>query len=234
MSLYPFSDAESQKHRILVIDRKKLRQAGIIRLLEAWADYLGLMIVAVPVGEGCIIDASCEMVILSVGGDSVEDAQHKWIKTLCERVPHAPLVILSDREEPDEVCAAFRAGASGFMPTSIELPAALHALSFIKSGGAFFPPSILSHTNEGHGWSHEIAEGELTARQEEVIRLVRQGESNKLIARRLGMSEATVKVHVRRIMRKLGVKNRTQVAISAVNDSVLGRPHANGNATSEA
>ena len=72
MSLYALSDAESQKHRILVIDRKKLRQAGIIRLLEAWADYLGLMIVAVPEGEGSIIDASCEMVILSIGGDSVE------------------------------------------------------------------------------------------------------------------------------------------------------------------
>jgi DNA-binding NarL/FixJ family response regulator len=124
------------------------------------------------------------------------------------------------------------------VPTSIELSVALQALSFIKSGGQFFPPSVLSRAhspwpvpfkktaalgesvNGANGWSHELngcTEG-LTAKQAEVIRLLRQGETNKLIARRLGLSEATVKVHVRQIMRKLGVKNRTQVAISALND----------------
>jgi two-component system, NarL family, nitrate/nitrite response regulator NarL len=57
----------------------------------------------------------------------------------------------------------------------------------------------------------------LTAKQEEVLQLLRRGQSNKVIASQLGLSEATVKVHLRCIMRKLGVVNRTQVAIASMN-----------------
>jgi DNA-binding NarL/FixJ family response regulator len=57
-----------------------------------------------------------------------------------------------------------------------------------------------------------IAGGE-TARQKAVLELLRRGDTNKGIARRLGMREGTVKVHVRQIMRKFGVTNRTQVAV---------------------
>jgi DNA-binding NarL/FixJ family response regulator len=60
----------------------------------------------------------------------------------------------------------------------------------------------------------------LTARQRAVLELLRRGETNKAIARRLGMREGTVKVHVRQIMRKFGVTNRTQIAVVCAN----GRP----------
>jgi DNA-binding NarL/FixJ family response regulator len=53
----------------------------------------------------------------------------------------------------------------------------------------------------------------LTARQKAVLELLRRGDTNKVIARRLGMREGTVKVHVRQIMRKFGVTNRTQIAV---------------------
>jgi DNA-binding NarL/FixJ family response regulator len=58
----------------------------------------------------------------------------------------------------------------------------------------------------------------LTARQKAVLELLSRGDTNKVIARRLGMRESTVKVHVRQIMRKFGVSNRTQVAIVCAND----------------
>jgi DNA-binding NarL/FixJ family response regulator len=58
----------------------------------------------------------------------------------------------------------------------------------------------------------------LTARQKTVLELLGRGQSNKAIARRLGMREGTVKVHVRQIMRKFGVSNRTQVAIVCANE----------------
>jgi len=60
----------------------------------------------------------------------------------------------------------------------------------------------------------------LTARQKAVLELLRRGDTNKVIARRLGMREGTVKAHVRQIMRKFGVTNRTQVAVVCAN----GRP----------
>jgi DNA-binding NarL/FixJ family response regulator len=173
------------------------------------------------------------MVILSLGSASVESPQQRaLIENVRTLMPEAALVVLSDREEPEEVCAAFREGASGFMPTSTEPSVAFQALTFIKGGGSFFPPSALLHrrlaafapavqsvgTQAVNGFGRV---SQLTTKQKEVFTLLRQGQSNKAIARRLGMSDATVKVHVRCIMRKFGVAHRTQLALAAMNGNTL-------------
>jgi DNA-binding NarL/FixJ family response regulator len=222
--------------RILIIDRNRLRQAGIMHLLEAWADVMGLAITAVPpdtpLKKGRM-NAHCKMVILSLGSTSVQDSQQQaLIEDIRTFIPEAALVVISDREEPEEVCAAFQEGAAGFMPTSIDPSVAFQALSFIKGGGSFFPPSALLHTRliaHAPGRQSVGTQGvdgldcasRLTTKQREVFNLLRLGQSNKTIARGLGMSDATVKVHVRSIMRKFGVANRTQLAVAAMNGSTL-------------
>ena len=221
------SQMHPEKPHIVIIDSKKLRQAGIVHLLDAWAGAIGLTVTAVDLASPIESrkPASCAMVILSVGSASVEDPQQQaLIKCTRKSMPRAPLVIFSDREEPKEVCAAFEAAAAGFMPTSIDPSVALQALSFIKCGGSFFPPSAL-HREKSSGTPQAVVEGpdrlkpssRLSTKQEEVLRLLRQGQSNKLIASQLGLSEATVKVHLRCIMRKLGLANRTQVALASMN-----------------
>jgi DNA-binding NarL/FixJ family response regulator len=74
----------------------------------------------------------------------------------------------------------------------------------------------------------DLTDRNLTARQGAVLELLSYGNSNKVIARRLAMSEGTVKFHIRQIMRKFGVTNRTQVAVVCAN----GRPSQNGGDTS--
>jgi DNA-binding NarL/FixJ family response regulator len=166
--------------------------------------------------EKCAFD-HCEMIIISVGNASVGDLQQQTLMVSARRLlPEVPLVIISDREEAEEVLAAFNQGAVGFMPTSTEPAVAFQALSFIKSGGSYFPPSVLSNLRNFVGAA--VPSSDLTPKQEEVFGQIRKGHSNKIIARQLGMSEATVKVHVRRIMHKFGVANRTQLAVAAVND----------------
>lgn len=211
------------KPEVLIVDSKRLRQAGITRLLEMWADVMGLTLRGAvpdaPLNTNCV-PANCKMVIISLGSASIEDAEYQTlIKSVRRLMPQAPLVILSDREQPQEICAAFRQGAVGYMSTSLEPAVAFQALSFIKSGGSFFPPSVLSSyfPQENESSAHE----DLTARQEGVFGLLRQGYSNKVIARQLGMSESTVKVHARKIMRKFGVANRTQLAVAAMNQGSL-------------
>ena len=223
--------ARVEKPELLVVDSKRLRQAAIMRLLEAWADAMGLTVKVIPDAplDTDYASANCKMIIISVGSASIQDAQqHILIDTVRRLMPHASLVIISDREDLQEVCAAFQQGAIGFMPTSIEPALAFQALSFIRSGGSFFPPSVLS-TCLGEVTVHgpvsdsdlTIRDSDLTIRQEEVFGLLRQGFSNKVIARRLGMSEATVKVHARRLMHKFRVTNRTQLALAAINQSSL-------------
>ena len=224
------SRTRPEKPHIVIIDSKKLRQASIVHLLDAWANANGLTVTAVDVASPIEMrkPASCAMVILSLGSASVADPkQQALIKCTRKSMPRAPFVIFSDREEPNEVCAAFEAGVAGFMPTSIDPSVALQALSFIKCGGSFFPPSALhrempevttqaSVEEQDPADTRSLRPLRLTAKQEEVLRLLRHGESNKVIANQLGLSEATVKVHLRCIMRKLGVANRTQVALASM------------------
>jgi two-component system, NarL family, nitrate/nitrite response regulator NarL len=226
--------AEADKPELLIVDSRGLHQAGIARLLEVWADVMGLTLKgAVPdalLNASCV-PANCKMIIVSLGGASIEDAQNQaLIKSIRKFMPQASLVILSDREQPREICAAFRQGAVGYVPTSIEPAVAFQVLSFIKTGGSFFPPSVLSsHLTQNTDLSSHLTqnterptnEADLTARQARVFDLLRQGHSNKLIARQLGLSESTVKMHARKIMRKFGVANRTQLAVAAIHQAPL-------------
>jgi DNA-binding NarL/FixJ family response regulator len=210
------SYARGEKPELLIIDTKSLRQAGLTRLLETWASVMGFTVNAV-LPNALPDSTNCEMIVISVGSTSIEDAQsHILIDNVRKFMPRASLIIISDREDLREVCAAFQQGASGFMPTTLEPALAFQALSFIKNGGTFFPPSVLSSCIDEVNVHKPVCDSALTNKQEEVFALLRQGHSNKLIANRLGLSEATVKLHARRIMQKFRVANRTQLAVAAM------------------
>ena len=159
---------------------------------------------------------------------------------------NVPLVVISDREDGNDIAAAFSVEAQGYVYSGIASALACQALSFILNGGSYFPPSAVNRlrprpeqSDDSKGGSsssngskpdskhngsdsngigsaqprHDLGSANLTARQREVLERIRLGESNKLIARRLGMTEGTVKVHVRQMMRKCGACNRTQLAV---------------------
>jgi len=129
-----------------------------------------------------------------------------------------PVAMVSDHEDRGEVMAAFRAGVRGFVPSTLEPELALQALTFVLGGGTFFPPQVLDRPSRdvSQGARQGGAVHTLTPRQLDVLALLREGKSNKLIARELAMCESTVKVHVRQIMRKLGAANRTQAALNGI------------------
>jgi DNA-binding NarL/FixJ family response regulator len=116
---------------------------------------------------------------------------------------------------------------NGYIPMSLELGPVAHALIFVAAGGTFVPAELLltslqvpaAHDLPAAAKPAEVptpaAMARLTPREVAVLALVGQGKSNKQIARELNRGEATVKVHVRNIMRKLGAANRTQVALLA-------------------
>lgn len=248
---------DDSKSEIVVIDPHKLRQAGLVRLLENWAEANGLDVTAISPPQELTVGPNCAMVLLSVGGVSVlEDDPQLWIRSVRTVMQDVPLVILSDLEDCPEIRAAFKEGAKGFISTDIDPAVALEALTFIHRGGSFFPSSVLLDTAGPAGAQsaapppHRMADAEiqpplrhnvvwrtarerprievkagagslpsdraLTPRQREVLEGLREGKPNKVIARDLQMTEATVKVHVRQIMRKFGAANRTQVVLCAM------------------
>jgi DNA-binding NarL/FixJ family response regulator len=145
----------------------------------------------------------------------------RCVETLHEEWAAIPIVVLSNRIQVDEISAALRAGARGYIPTSWSSAEVMSALKHVEAGGIHVPPEALSHLLETSRHNGRRGDGakrghrQFTPRQLEVLNLVRQGKPNKIIAYELDMQESTVKVHVRDIMKKLNVSNRTEAAIRA-------------------
>jgi DNA-binding NarL/FixJ family response regulator len=132
-----------------------------------------------------------------------------------------PLIVLSDAEdaqEPKTIRNTLKSGAHGFIPTrSTGISAAFAAIRFVKAGGTFAPLDFLlsNRTDRAPPASNIERNRRLTLRQMAVLSHLQQGKANKIIAHELGMSESTVKVHVRNIMRRMDATNRTQAAYKA-------------------
>jgi DNA-binding NarL/FixJ family response regulator len=110
---------------------------------------------------------------------------------------------------------AIRAGVCGIISTEdTELRKLNAAIAFTLKGGAFVPPELFMQdsADDEKPKASRRSPDQLTNRQAEVLVKVREGKPNKIIAYELGMSESTVKVHIRSIMSKVGATNRTQVA----------------------
>ena len=227
---------------VIIIDQNKLRRASVVNFLRAWADSLGASLIGLCLAitpKDLEIGCECRLVVLNLGGLRIDSPDARsLLDTLYAALPRVPVVLFSDLEGPEEVVAAFRAGINSFIPASIEPELVPQTLTFIIGGGSYFPPSALLELRRepGPGAASDDAHlindlspadidlqgarpGQLTSRQLDVLALLRQGKSNKMIARDLGMREATVKVHVRQILRKLGASNRTQAALSILESS---------------
>lgn len=130
----------------------------------------------------------------------------------------ALLVVLSAEDDPQLIRSCIDAGAAGFIPKASSHAVMLAALRLVLAGGTFLPRHALLGQNSPRAPAAPDAQQttlNLTPRQIDALRLAVQGKSNKLIARDLDISEATVKAHLSTAFRVLGVHNRTEAVLTA-------------------
>jgi DNA-binding NarL/FixJ family response regulator len=142
--------------------------------------------------------------------------------------PMAPVMMLGGTEEPRDILNAFRLGVVGYVPKTASPTILCRAVGLVLAGGMYVPPQMLlaaldgdeavvervaSRTPRAAASKREI--GALTPRQTEVLRELAHGKPNKLIARALGISEGTVKLHLATIFKILNVHNRTEAVLAA-------------------
>ncbi len=143
---------------------------------------------------------------------------------LRKRCPDAAVVIVSASDAREDILAALNSGAAGYIPKSSPGKVMLRALELVLSGGIYVPPEVLSwvgRTGKPAAASEITVAHSLTPRQNEVLSLMAEGQSNKKIARALDLSEGTVKLHVAAVLKALGADNRTQAVLVAVRTGVL-------------
>ena len=136
------------------------------------------------------------------------------LATLRERYPLVRVAILSAVSERRQIMEAMALGAAGYIPKQLSAQAMLSALRLIIAGERYIPAALLESSSPASGAPDEPNAGvrSLTTREREILELLREGLPNKMIARRLNVSEVTVKSHLCHIFRKLGVQNRVQAA----------------------
>jgi len=142
---------------------------------------------------------------------------------LREAAPAARVIVLTSFGEDDRVFAALRAGAAGFLLKDVEPAELVRGIRTAHAGQAPLSPAVAARVVEELAHPGRRAGGdELTPRELEVLRLIAGGRSNKRIALELGVAEKTVKTHVSHVLAKLGLADRTQAALYAVREGLVG------------
>ncbi len=131
--------------------------------------------------------------------------------------PGLPIIVVSGHEEAQVARRALAHGAAAYIPKSTAGDEIVHAIRAVLDGDVWLPPQLVGGSAELKPDEADIAArvATLTPQQFRVLTMIAEGLLNKQIAWELGVSEATVKAHMTAIMRKLGVNNRTQVALAA-------------------
>jgi DNA-binding NarL/FixJ family response regulator len=177
-------------------------------------------------------------------GDDFDSAIEQ-IELFRDQHPGARIAIVADHYRLDELVSAFRAGANGYFVDVITCDAFIKSIELVMMGETVFPPAFLSFVldPEAKHLDQAVPRGEnsepilvtaedtiapqLSPREKSILRCLIEGDSNKSIARKIDIAEATVKVHVKAILRKIRVQNRTQAAIWGMNNGSLTRPANN-------
>lgn len=141
---------------------------------------------------------------------------------IVERRPELPVVMLSADHDSQTVTQALNMGASGFLPKTSVSDVLVSAIRLVLAGGIYVPPEALMKsalrptTPQLHAAAPVTLESlHFTARQIEVFRFLLQGMSNKQICRKIDLAEATVKIHVRGILRAVNVSSRAEAIAKA-------------------
>ncbi|MBZ6078367.1 LuxR C-terminal-related transcriptional regulator [Microvirga puerhi] len=168
------------------------------------------------------------MLIVSAGSD--HENVFRQIKQFKAERNAAKVVVLVDHYDLREVLSAFQSGVDAYLVKSVSCEVLVKSLDLVMLGEAVYPAAILSLVHAPSAETEEVQEDPdealmeagsklgkrgLSLRETVILRCLMQGDSNKIIARKFDITEATVKVHVKAILRKIRAKNRTQAAIWA-------------------
>jgi len=193
----------------MVVDDHPLMRVGVTSIINARSDMV--TVAQAETGEEAITlfrrhKPDITLMDLRLPGMSGVQA----ILEIRSGHPKARFVVLTTYEGDEDIHRALEAGAQGYLIKGMPYQTLIEALQRVYTGGRFLPPPIV------RALASRSPDSDLSAREQEVLRLLVNGKSNKDIALLLGITEATVKCHVSMILARLNVSDRTQAVITAL------------------
>ena len=211
--------------RILLVDDHSLFRSGIKSLLESQEEFE-------VVGEASDglegikrakqLNPDIVLLDLHMPGTSGLEA----LQILTEDVPETSVLMLTVSEDAQDLLQALRTGARGYLLKNIEIDFLVDSIHRAVNGESVMSPQMAAALVDAvrepvieQAPAKQAAK--LTPRESEIIVMLASGESNKGIARILGLAESTVKIHVQGILRKLNLTSRVQAAVYAVEHGLV-------------
>lgn len=226
-----------QSYGTVLIGKNVLIREGIAKILHAANFRIAASASSPAELPGSLQEEQLMFLIVHTGDDF--DLAREQIGYVKNRYPDARVAIVSDNYRPAELASAFRAGANGYFVNVISCDAFIKSVELVTMGETVFPPAFLSFALDGNRecetaplsenehailvTSEDTISPQLSPREKAILSCLIEGDSNKCIARKIDIAEATVKVHVKAILRKIRVQNRTQAAIWGMNHGSLVR-----------
>lgn len=205
--------------RILIVDDHTLFRSGIKLVLQRHEEFE----VVGEAGDGLEgvkrakqLKPDVVLLDLHMPGTSGLEA----LRLLAEDVPEAQIVMLTVSEDADDLLETLRTGARGYLLKNIDTEFLLESIRRAARGESVMSPQIAHKLADSlrappNVVAADINPGKLSPRERQIIVMLAHGSSNKEIARVLGLSESTIKIHVQGILRKLNLAKRVQAAVYA-------------------
>jgi two-component system nitrate/nitrite response regulator NarL len=214
--------------RVLLIDDHTLFRSG----LEGLLDRRGIE-VAAAVGdgnEGLALARDLEVDIILLDLRMPEVGGMEVLRRLREQGIETPVVMLTTSSDERDLVESLRCGAQGYLLKEMEPDDLVVALKEIMAGKTVVAPGLTGVlarvVQQGEAGTLDAAPSpfdDLTPREREILCHLSEGQSNKVIARNLGISDGTVKLHVKSILRKLDVHSRVEAAVMAVEQGLCNK-----------
>ncbi len=231
---------QRQSFAIILVGKSTLLREGLARILRS----ANFRILASVSCADDLLPSKLQLhqplfLVVHTGDDF--DVAVEQIELFRNQHPGGRIAIVADHYRLDELVSAFRAGANGYFADVMTCDVFIKSIELVRMGETIFPPAFLSFVLDPEGdprgevaprdENHQaILAGtentrapQLSTREKSILRCLIEGDSNKCIARKIDIAEATVKVHVKAILRKIRVQNRTQAAIWGMNNGSVTR-----------
>lgn len=200
--------------RVALADRESLLAHALSHLVEAEAD----MIVSDIYTDGeSLLDGlarrQADIVLMDPMGLTALGME--IVRQVITAFPETHVVILTANQQEQQLFAAVRAGARGYLSKSADIGEVLDAVRAVAYGEALISPELAVRLLDEFARLSQLETG-LTARERDILNAIVRGDSNREIANGLGLSEKTVKNYVSEILSKLGVRDRTEAAVYAL------------------